>query len=88
MGYTFDRREFPAVVSRDDRLTVALHALCRFAADNGRLEDLRFDGNLVSDDVPRSDEWTSASPRLPGMFGLYDATRGGWDREPAGVAGM
>ena len=87
MGYTFDRREFPAVVSRDDRLTVALHALCRFAADNGRLEDLRFDGNLVSDDVPRSDEWTSASPRLPGMFGLYDATRGGWDREPAGVAG-
>ena len=89
MGYMFDRREFPAVVSRDDRLTVALHALCRFAADNGRLEDLRFDGNLVSDDVPRSDEWTSASPRLPSMHGLYEAAgrecdgaRFGGSREP------
>jgi len=87
MGYAFDRTEFPAAASREDRLTVALHALCRFAADNGRLEDLRFDGNLVSDDVLRSDEWTSASPRLPGMCGLYDTTRGGWDREQAGVAG-
>ena len=87
MGFTFDRTEFPAVVSRDDRLTVALHALCRFAADNGRLEALRFDGALASDEVRRSDEWTSASPRLPGMCGLYDTTRGGWDREQAGVAG-
>ena len=64
MGFTFDRKECPAVVSRDDRLTVALHALCRFAADHGRLEDLRFDGSLASDDVLRSEDWTSASPRL------------------------
>ena len=81
MGYTFDRTEFPAVASRDDRLTVALHALLRFAADLGRLEDLRFDGNLVSDDVLRSDEWTSASPMLPGMRGLYEATRRERDRD-------
>ena len=73
IGYTFDRTELPAVVSRDDRLTVAMYALCRFAADNGRLEALRHDGGLVSDDVLRSDEWTSASPRLPGMRGLYGA---------------
>ena len=45
IGYTFDRTELPAVVSRDDRLTVALHALLRFAADNGRLEALRHDGD-------------------------------------------
>ena len=56
MGLTFDRTEFPAVASRDDRLSVALHALCRFAADNGRLEELRFDGVLASDDVLRSDD--------------------------------
>ena len=87
MGYTFDRTQFPAVVSRDDRLTVAMYAFCRFAADNGRLEALRFDGALASDDVLRSDGWTSASPILPGMRGLYDIARGGWDREQAGVAG-
>jgi hypothetical protein len=87
MGYTFDRTQFPAVVSRDDRLTVAMYAFCRFAADNGRLEALRYDGALASDEVLRSDEWTSASPRLPGMRGLYDIARGGWDREQAGVAG-
>ena len=87
MGYTFDRTQFPAVVSRDDRLTVAMYAFCRFAADNGRLEALRYDGALASDEVLRSDEWTSASPRLPGMRGLYDVTRAGWDREQAGVAG-
>jgi hypothetical protein len=73
MGYTFDRTEFPAVLSRDDRLTIALHALCRFAAEKGRLEELRFDGALASDEVLRSDEWTCASPRLPGMRGLYGA---------------
>ena len=89
MSYTFDRTEFPAVASRDDRLTVALHALCRFAVDHGRLEDLRFDGGLASDDVLRSDEWTSASPRLPSMHGLYEAAgrecdgaRFGGSREP------
>jgi hypothetical protein len=73
MGYTFDRTEFPAVVSRDDRLTVAMYAILRFAADNGRLEALRFDGALASDEVLRSDGWTCASPRLPGMRGLYGA---------------
>ena len=89
IGYTFDRTELPAAVSRDDRLTVAMYALLRFAADLGRLEDLRFDGNLVSDDVLRSDEWTSASPRLPSMHGLYEAAgrecdgaRFGGSREP------
>ena len=85
MGYTFDRTEFPAVASRDDRLTVALHALCRFAADNGRLEALRFDGALASDEVLRSDGWICASPRLPGMRGLYGAAsreRNGAKAEP------
>jgi len=72
-GYAFDRTEFPTRATRGDRLTVALHALCRFAADNGRLEAVRFDGALASDEVLRSDEWTSASPRLPGMCGLYGA---------------
>jgi len=84
MGFMFDRKECPAVVSRDDRLTVALHALLRFAADLGRLEDLRFDGNLVSDDVLRSDEWTSASPMLPGMRGLYGAAGREWDGAKSG----
>jgi hypothetical protein len=73
MGFMFDRKECPAVVSRDDRLTVALHALCRFAAEKGRLEALRYDGVLASDEVLRSDGWTCASPRLPGMRGLYGA---------------
>ena len=73
MGYTFDRTEFPAVVSRDDRLTVALHALCRFAAEKGRLEELRFDGRLVPDGTLRSGGWTAASPILPCMQGLYGA---------------
>ncbi len=83
MGYTFDRTQFPAVVSRDDRLTVALHALCRFAADNGRLEALRYDGRLVPDGTLRSGWWTAASPRLPGMCGLYQAAGQEWDRVKA-----
>jgi len=87
MGYAFDRTEFPARATREDRLIVAMYALFRFAAHNGRLEALRYDGALASDEVLRSDEWTSASPRLPGMRGLYGAARGGWDREQAGVAG-
>jgi hypothetical protein len=73
LGYTFDRTQLPAVVSRDDRLTVAMYALLRFAAADGRLEELRFDGALASDEVLRSNEWTSPSPRLPGMRGLYGA---------------
>jgi hypothetical protein len=73
IGYAFDRTEFPARATRGDRLTVALHAFCRFAAEKGRLEELRFDGALASDEVLRSDEWTSASPRLPSMHGLYEA---------------
>jgi len=89
LGYTFDRAELPGRATREDRLTVAMHALLRFAADNGRLEDLRHDGGLVSDEVLRSDEWTSASPRLPSMHGLYEAAgrecdgaRFGGSREP------
>ena len=81
MGYTFDRTQFPAVASRDDRLTVALHALCRFAADNGRLEALRYDGRLVPDGTLRSGRWTAASPILPCMRGLYEATRRERDRD-------
>ena len=73
MGYAFDRTEFPARATREDRLIVAMYALFRFAAHNGRLEALRYDGALASDEVLRSDEWTSASPRLPGMRGLYGA---------------
>jgi len=87
IGYAFDRTEFPARATRGDRLTVALHALCRFAAEKGRLEALRYDGALASDEVLRSEDWISASPRLPGMRGLYEVARGGWAREQAGVAG-
>jgi hypothetical protein len=86
MGYTFDRTQFPAVVSRDDRLTVALYALCRFAADNGRLEALRFDDALASDEVLRSDGWTCASPRLPGMRGLYGVASREWDGAGSGAS--
>ena len=81
MGYAFDKAEFPGRATREDRLTVAMYALCRFAADRGRLEALRFDGALVSDDVLRSDDWTSASPMLPGMRGLYEAA--GQERDGA-----
>ena len=83
IGYTFDRTQFPAVVSRDDRLTVAMYALLRFAADNGRLEALRYDGRLVPDGTLRSGKWTAASPRLSGMRGLYEATRRERDRDKA-----
>jgi hypothetical protein len=86
MGFTFDRKECPAVVSRDDRLTVALHALCRFAAEKGRLEALRYDGVLASDEVLRSDGWTCASPRLPCMHGLYGAASREWDGAGSGAS--
>ena len=81
IGYTFDRTELPAVASREDRLTVAMYALCRFAADNGRLEALRYDGRLVPDGTLRSGRWTAASPILPCMRGLYEATRRERDRD-------
>jgi hypothetical protein len=83
IGYTFDRTELPAVVSRDDRLTVGMYALLRFAADNGRLEALRYDGRLVPDGTLRSGRWTAASPILPCMRGLYEATRRERDRDKA-----
>jgi hypothetical protein len=35
LGYTFDRAGLPGRATREDRLTVAMYALCRFAADNG-----------------------------------------------------
>ncbi len=83
LGYTFDRAEFPAA-ARENRLAAALNALCRFAADHGRLEELRYAGRLVSDEVLRSDDWTSASPRLPDMHRLYEASHG-WDRARSGT---
>jgi len=73
LGYAHDRAELPGWATREDRLIVAMHALCRFAADNGRLEALRYDGALASDEVLRYDDWTSASPMLPSMHGLYEA---------------
>jgi len=85
IGYTFNRTELPAVVSRDDRLAVAMYALLRFAADSGRLEALRHDGRLVPDGTLRSGRWTAASSRLPGMCGLYGTAgreRNGAKAEP------
>ena len=49
--------------------------MTHFAADRERLEEIRHDGLLVQDEVLVSDEWASASPRLPSMHGLYEATR-------------
>lgn len=83
LDYAFDRAEFPAA-ARENRLAAALNALCRFAADHGRLEELRYTGHLVSDEVLRSDDWTSASPRLPDMHRLYEASHG-WDRARSGT---
>ena len=73
LGYVFDKREFPANTTRQDKLAVALHAIRHFAEDHGSIGDLMFDGHLVSDDVLTSESWTADSPRLPGMLGLYDA---------------
>ncbi len=87
LGYTFDRAELPGRARRQDRLKAALNALCRFAADRDRLEELQFDECLVTDVVLRSEEWTSPSPRLPGMHGLYEAARREWDRAEAGASG-
>jgi hypothetical protein len=84
LGYANDRAELPGRATRDDRLIVAMYALCRFAADNGRLEEMRYDGALASDEVLRSDEWTSASPMLPSMHGLYGAAGREWDRADSG----
>ena len=73
LGYVFDKREFPANTTRQDKLAVALHAIRHFAEDYGSIGDLMFDGHLVSDDVLTSESWTSDLPRLPGMHGIYDA---------------
>ncbi len=83
LGYTFDRAELPRWATREDRLVIALNALAYFAADRERLEEIRHDGLLVQDEVLDSDEWTSASPRLPSMHGLYEPTRQEWDRGKA-----
>lgn len=72
LGYVFDRTEFPHPATREDRLTVALHAIRHFAEDHGLLDSLAFDGLLVSDEDLASETWTADSPRLPGMRGLYD----------------
>jgi len=79
LGYTFDRGQLPGWAEREDRLLVAVYALCHYLADRDRLDELRYDGNLVADEVLATEEWTSASPRLPGMQGLYEAARREWD---------
>ena len=73
LGYVFDKREFPGPATREDKLAVALHAIRHYAEDHGSIDDLAFDGHLASDDVLASESWTSDSPRLPGMHGIYDA---------------
>ena len=83
LGFTFDRIELPGWAEREDKLMTALNALAHFACDRGLLEKLRFDGAFVQDEVLDSEEWTAASPRLPTMRGLYEATRREWDRDRA-----
>ena len=73
LGYVFDKREFSANKTRQDRLAAALHAIRHFAEEHGSIDDLMFEGHLVSDDVLASESWTADSPRLPGMHGIYDA---------------
>ena len=73
LGYVFDKTEFPAPATREDKLAVALHAIRHFAEDHGLIDDLAFDGHLVADEELESECWTSDSPRLPGMLGLYAA---------------
>ena len=86
LGYTFDCAEFPRWAEREDRLIVALNALCRFASDYDRLEELRYDGLLVPDEMLDSDCWTAESPRLPSMHGLYEYASSEWDRKRAEAA--
>ena len=75
LGFTFDRAELPRWATREDKLMIALNGLAHFASDRDLLEMLRFDGTLVPNEILQSDEWTAASPRLPGMHGLYEAAR-------------
>ena len=86
LGFTFDRIELPRWATREDRLVIALNALAHFAADRERLADIRHDGLLVPDEVLDSDEWASASPRLPSMHSLYEAVREEWNRTKADAA--
>ncbi len=83
LGYTFDRTEFPASATREDRLSVALNALCRFALHKDCLEELRHDGVLVPVETLDSDCWTAESPRLPCMQGLYEYASREWDQANA-----
>ena len=73
LGYVFDKTEFPIPATREDKLAVALHAIRHFAEDHGLIDDLAFDGHLVSDEELESESWTAESPRLPGMHRLYEA---------------
>lgn len=77
LARVFERTEFPAFATRDDRLAVARFALCRLAARLDRPDDLRFDGCLVTDEVVASDEWSAPSPRLPSVRGLHSANAKG-----------
>ena len=83
LAYTFDRAELPRLVTREDRLTIALNALAHFASDRSLLEMLRFDEALVPDEILESAEWNAPSPMLPSMHGLYEAMRQEWDRDEA-----
>ena len=73
LGYVFDEKEFPAPATRADKLAVALHAIRHFAEDHGLIDDLAFDGHLVSNEKLESEAWIADSPRLPGMHRLYEA---------------
>ncbi len=72
LGYVFDKTEFPAPATRENKFAVALHAVRHFAEDHGLIDDLAFDGHLVSDEELESESWRSDSPRLPGMQRLYE----------------
>ena len=74
LGFVFDKTEFPVPANREDKLAVALHAVRHFAEDHGLIDDLAFDGHLVSDEELESEPWIADSPRLPGMHGLFEAT--------------
>lgn len=86
LGFTFDRAELPRWAMREDKLMIAFNALAHFASDRGLLDRLRFDGTLVPEVVLDSDEWTSASPKLPSMHGIYETAREGWDQAKVDAA--
>ena len=55
LGYAHDRAEFPASASREDRLTVAMYALCRFADSAVHARPVRGDPAGVGQGQGRAD---------------------------------